>query len=131
MLRLRSLRRILTGSVLVVAAGCSLGQSEMPARPSNVSEDAALVGGAKAWWWVKCLRSGEENRCQVFNVEGGSLYDEPYRPADGGGPVAQSEIVIDTRRTQPTHVFLVNGRVLLPSTDFERHKRFFDEVTSP
>ena len=112
--------------MVVVFVACSIFP-EPPRRPSNVSADAVLVGGAKAWWWIKCWRSEAVNRCQVFNAEGISLYDEPYLPADGAGPVEARDLQIDRERTQVTRVFLQNGRVLLPSTDYELHKRLLEE----
>jgi len=114
---------------MATVAACS-EPPEVPRRPKNVAADAVLVGGAKSWWWIKCSRSGDTNTCQAFNREGITLYDERYLPADGGGPVDQKELQIDRDRTQVTAIFLTNGRVLLPSTDFDRHKALLEARAS-
>lgn len=66
--------------------------------------------------------------CQVFNAEGLIIYDEPFRPYDLGPVIATKDLVIDPEHSDITRIYLRNGRVLLPSSDFDRHKALLDDI---
>ena len=100
-----------------------------PARPANVPADAVREPGGKTQWWIRCEYRRNDNVCQVYNAGGIVLRNEIYRPYDGGGPVRPEDLKIDPHHSigVPYVVYLKNGRVLLPSSDFDRQKQFLDE----
>ena len=116
--------------VLISAAlmyGCSVSP-EWPPRPDNVPADSVRIGHRKTSWWIKCWREDDINKCQVFNSGGEVLYNEIFRPYDGGPVVGEGDLRIDPRRSDVTSIYLENGRILLPTTDFERHKQWIDDI---
>jgi hypothetical protein len=89
--------------------------------------DAVRIPGGNTQWWIKCAYTETVDACQVFKARGDVLADEVFRPYDGGPPVAAIELRIDPTRSNPTKVRLENGRVLLPSTNFDGFKQLLDE----
>ena len=94
-----------------------------PSRPSNVPADAVLVYGGKTHWWIRCWFQAGTNRCQIFNASGKTLSDEVFLPYDRGATVPQHELQIDPRRSDAGKVWLKNGRILLPQTNFDRNRK--------
>jgi hypothetical protein len=118
----------LVALLLLWLQGCSLSGDPLPPRPRNVAADAVRIPGGKTQWWIKCEYKHNVNTCQVFNAGGAVLHDEVFLPDDGGAAVVESELRIDPTRSNSARVWLENGRVLLPSTDFARHKEFLDDL---
>jgi hypothetical protein len=112
---------------MITICGCSIF-SELPPRPENVPQDAVRVGGSKGQWWIKCWREGDANKCHVFNAKGETIYNEEFRPYDGSTTVKDEHLKVDPRRSDVTSIYLDNGRILLPTTDFERHKKGIDDI---
>lgn len=116
------------GAVMTAAgilASCS-PWPEPPPRPENVPPDAVRVYGPKTWWWFKCWYDGKTDRCQIFNERGAVLNNDVYRPYDGGPVVQEEDLRIDVQRSGPPIVWLENGRILLPDSDFQAQKAFVD-----
>jgi hypothetical protein len=107
--------------------GCS------PARPRNVPLDAVHVRGGDSDWWERCSynQADDIDHCQTFNAGGVTLEDEPYLPYDGDKAANESDLKIDAnaRLRGPYIICLQNGRILIPTSDFENQKRFLDFAT--
>lgn len=99
-----------------------------PPRPANVPADAARVQSSDRTVWIKCSRTAAANECQIYNAAGEPIYDEVFLPYDGGPPVPDHELEVDTKFSNFAYVHLRNGRILLPSTNFERHKELMDGI---
>jgi hypothetical protein len=78
--------------------------------------------------WVKCWYKAPTNYCRIYNAAGEPYYDEVYLPYDGGPAIPESELEVDPNLSNPAYIHLKNGRTLLPSTNFERHKALLDEI---
>ncbi len=117
--------------IAVWMVGCSAKQEAD--RPANVTQGAAFVRGAKVGWWQHC-RTGSESektQCTIWNAGGQVLYEGAFVPYDEGpNPTATDlEIPTDPKYPGPDRVCLRNGRILIPESEFDRLKRFFDWIT--
>lgn len=108
-------------TIALALPGCS-PWPEPAGRPSNVPADALRIQGADTQWWIRCWREAEANWCHVFNAAGVTLHNEVFLPYDGGSPLAAHDLDIDPMRSDSGHVWMKNGRILLPSTDFARRR---------
>ena len=88
---------------------------------------ATRVEGAKTGYWQICSM-GEHARvhCTVWNDGGTVLKNEIYLPLDEGPAPQQADLQIRAREicSGPYQVCLVNGRILLPESQFEQLKVF-------
>jgi len=131
-------RRQLLLALLVVqspflSASCNLKDQPMfleSRRPANVPADATLVDQAKGGVWKCCTFDPQKmvNRCEIYNWGGHILIDEEFIPYDGGGPVPAAELRIPkySPLAERDTIYLQNGRILLPRSQFERLKKEVD-----
>jgi hypothetical protein len=112
--------------MLVLALGaCS------PKRPANLPQDAVFVLAAKGGYWQRCtfVSAGHTARCQIFNIGGETLYDDTFASYDGHA-IDASELRIaqydKPPHSGPDRICLSNGRVLVPQSEMERLRSFFE-----
>lgn len=112
--------------VLLVTAGCST----IPGRPQNVPASAVYVPGVKGGYWQTCRieQSSGECRCSIYLADGRNLYDEVFRPYEGAAPSEEEDLVI-TPEGNGRAVKLANGTLLLPTSEYENEKRYWDWIT--
>src|SRR5262245_23137817 len=97
--------------------------------PATVPKDAVeipMIGKSKGW--AKCWLDRKDTRCRIFNINGEVVADDVFLPLDGGADITASELHLVAEDTSPDYVWLTNGRVLLPRTNFAEHKEFADRI---
>ena len=103
---------------------CLIGCSE-PERPGVVPPEATRVEGPKTGYWQICrLNAGIQIHCTVWNDAGTVLKDETYLPLDEGPTPREGDLRIRAGEicSGPYQVCLINGRILLPASQFEQLK---------
>ncbi len=94
-----------------------------------MSSAAAWVESAKTGFWQDCSLNTENGvHCTIWNKGGTVLMDEPFLPLDDGPSPILSDLHLRSGGacTGPYQVCLVNGRVLVPQSMFERMKAFIE-----
>ena len=117
---------------LCLLAGC--GKAHEPRRPENVPEGATLAPGGKVggWWhYCKFSESDQQAHCTIWNAGGLILYEGVFRSHDGEPLESRDlKVVYNPRWGDPAQfICLQNGRLLIPSSDFERLSKFADWMT--
>jgi hypothetical protein len=107
---------------------CFIGCSE-PKRPVEATADATRVEGAKTGYWQICSSQRTRVHCTVWNDSGTVLKDETYLPFDKGPTPQEADLKIRpgqicSGRSGPYEVCLINGRILLPESQFDQIKNF-------
>ena len=104
-----------------------LGCGQTPVRPGSAHPDSVYVETVKAGFWQHCVFdfATRMNRCTFVNSRGTILYDEQFRPYDDGPPVESRELVI-VQGKHDKAITLQNGRLLLPSSEYDLVKRHID-----
>jgi hypothetical protein len=131
----RCLRRVcIASSAFLLSLACNR-QSEVTIRPKNVPQDAIFVTGIKSiGWWQHCTvaNAGQPVYCRIWNKSGLILENEEFQPYDRGAPPTADELKIEPNPTfqGPDRIFLINRRILLPRSRFDRLKAFFDSLPS-
>jgi hypothetical protein len=99
----------------------------MPMRPLNADPGSVYVETVKTGYWQYCRFDAVRNvnRCKVVNERGDVLFDEEYRPYDGGAPVPQQDLVIVPGKYDKAITFR-NGRLLLPNSQYDLIKHHID-----
>lgn len=120
----------ITTLLLIVVFFAACLRVESPKRPSNVPEEAVLVGDGKVGgWWQRCRANSETGTvfCEIWNKGGLVLYSEVFLPYDQGPTVTAEELQIrNGGLLGPDRVCLQNGRILAPKSRFEEMKHFLD-----
>jgi len=98
-------------------------------RPATVPEDAVPIPYiAKTRLWAKCWAEGTQNHCRVFDPAGMLLHDDVFLTYGRGTPVAPSDLVIIPERSGPDYLWLKNGEILLPATNYREHRRNVEKL---
>lgn len=134
--RFRSLTITLVAAVAVVATVMIVGlgqgdRAQNPKRPSNVPNGAVAVSIPKSnYLWKYCWYEPADthDHCRVFNGNGLIVVDDIFDPYDGGPPVQSPELRMDGRRSFGDWVWLENGRILLPRSNFDQVKKLLDVI---
>jgi hypothetical protein len=121
--------------------------SRLPKRPANVSSKGAFleVGIVPFKFsthgdWLACWKDDRANmdRCKYTDEKGAVYFEDFVLPYEGVSPVPEEALVIDTERTKNFHygvtdknirfplIFLQNGQILLPQSDYEWGKKNVD-----
>ena|SRR5689334_22205035 len=101
-----------------------------PDKPSSVPTAAVLVRLPKNYWWKYCWYEpvDSQDHCRVFNRVGDLITDDIFLPYDGGPPLQPSELQIDSQLSFGDWVWLKNGRILLPQSNFARVKSLLNGI---
>ncbi|MCZ2076115.1 MAG: hypothetical protein LC130_14080 [Bryobacterales bacterium] len=106
---------------VLICAGCG----RIPARPERVPVSAVFVPAAKGGYWHDCrLDASGQCTCTIYLRDGRVVYDELFLPYEGSPPTAP-QLIISTEGTGDT-VKLANGQLLLPKSEYEMRKRYWD-----
>lgn len=123
--------------------GLGIWNSIPPRRPANVSRGAAFlfalpVGSPiplpKRGTWVNCWLDEKQNvnLCRAARVDGSIIYEGPFVPLLGTGPVPQDRLQINTKAIGDSDYFhgqavpiihLLDSTVLIPAEDAENARR--------
>jgi hypothetical protein len=121
--------------------------SRFPKRPANISPRGVFLEVGSVPFklsthgdWLECWKDEKANvdRCKYTDEKGVVYFEDFVLPYEGISPVPEEELVIDTGRTRGFHygvtdknirfplIFLRNGQILLPQSDYERGKQNVD-----
>jgi hypothetical protein len=91
-------------------------------------------------WWLSCSENDGHNRCKLTDVDGNTEYEGEFTPYDDKGPVPKDQLNIESEKTRDNKVwigsalvplvFLQNGRVLLPASQYEESRRLLNQLKS-
>lgn len=116
-------------------------------RPANISSKGVFleVGVVPFKFsthgdWLECWKDTAINmdRCKYTDEKGAVRFEDFVLPYEGVSPVPEGELVIDAGRTTSFHygvtdknirlplIYLKNGRILLPQSDYEWGKKIVD-----
>jgi len=134
--RFKLLMIALSAATVVVTTMMIVGvrqgdRAQDPKRPTNVPTGAVAVSIPKSnYLWKYCWYDPQDSddHCRVFNGNGLIIIDDTFDPYDGGPPVPSEELRIDSRRSFGDWVWLENGRILLPRSDFDQVKNLLDGI---
>jgi hypothetical protein len=98
-------------------------------KPANVPDDAVPIPYiAKSRLWAKCWVEGTDTRCRIFSSAGKPLQDDVFVRYADKASVAASDLVIVPERSGPDHLWLKNGEILLPETNYLQHRRNVEKL---
>jgi hypothetical protein len=98
-------------------------------RPANVPDDAVPIPYiAKSRLWAKCWVEGMDTRCRIFNGAGELLQDDVFVTYARRTSVAASDLVVVPERSGADYLWLKNGEMLLPQTNYPEHRRNAEKI---
>jgi hypothetical protein len=98
-------------------------------KPANVPDDAVPIPYiAKSRLWAKCQLEGADTRCRILNSAGKLLQDDVFVTYAHQASVAASDLAIVPERSGPDHLWLKNGEILLPKTNYQEHRRNVEKL---
>ena len=131
-----------------VMVGCALlfvwWTDRLPKRPPNLSTNALYIERGEVPFklsntgdWLDCWfdERARVDRCKLTNMNGWIEFEDVFLPLEGQGPVLQSDLALDRRRTGTLWggtkekdtlypiVYLKNGEILIPRSEYEKAKR--------
>lgn len=103
---------------------CNLAKRK---RPDNVPSSAVFVRGPKGTGvWQHCeIKNHEVILCQIFNVRGQILYDEPFVKYVGKMPTSAADLKLSSDGGEQW-IQLTDGTILVPSSRADDMIRFLD-----
>jgi hypothetical protein len=111
-------------------SGCDfVSRRPMPANVPRGALRIPMIG--KSTGWVKCSLESGDVRCVTFNINGVVIRDDVFLPYDDGPSITAAELQIVPDESSADYVWLTNGRLLLPRTDFSEHKEFAERILKP
>ena len=142
--------KIIGIAVALITAGAVLALwwiDRPPHRPPDLSANALFIERPNVPFkfrhtgeWLDCRFDERERaaRCRLTNMNGWSEFEDVFLPYSGQAPVLPADLVLDRRRTGDLWggtyekgtrypiIYLTNGDVLLPRTEYEKAKRTVD-----
>ena len=121
--------------------------SRIPKRPANISSRGVFLEVGVVPFklsthgdWLECWNDEKANldRCRYTDEKGTVYFEDFVLPYEGISPVPEKELIIDPVRTSSFHygvtdkdlrfplIFLRNGEILLPQSDYEWGKQIVD-----
>jgi hypothetical protein len=98
-------------------------------RPTNVPTDAIPIPYiAKSRLWAKCWTENTQTRCRIFNGAGKLLHDDVFVSYAQGTSVAASDLEIVPERSGADYLWLKNGDILLPETNYSGHRQSMEQI---
>ncbi|HEY1308316.1 MAG TPA: hypothetical protein VGF24_32430 [Vicinamibacterales bacterium] len=93
-------------------------------KPANVPDDAVAIPYiAQSRLWAKCWVEGTQTRCRIFNGAGTLLQDDVFVTYSRQTSVAVADLGIVPERSGPDYLWLKNGEILLPETNYLEHRQ--------
>jgi hypothetical protein len=138
---------VIVAVLIAGIAGAYWWANTVPSRPQGVSGNAVFlwapyVGfpGPRRGWWLVCWEADGRNRCQLNGVDGSIEYEGEFVPYRRKGPVPASQLKIDPTKTREHKVwvgdalvplvYLDNGEILIPTSQYEEGRRLLDQLKS-
>ena len=133
---------------LVLALACLFfafwWAGRVPSRPKGIAANAVFLWAPhvglpapRRGWWLSCSENDGHNRCKLTDIDGNTEYEGEFVPYDDKGPVPEGELNIETEKTRDNKVwigsalvplvFLENGRVLLPASQYQESRRLLKQ----
>ena len=118
-----------------------------PKRPPNLSANALYIERgvvpfklSNSGEWLDCWFDEHErvDRCKLTNMNGWTEFEDVFLPYTGQASPSRADLVLDRRRTgqlwSGTYekgtrypiVYLANGTILLPRSEYDKAKRSVD-----
>lgn len=98
-------------------------------KPATVPDDFVPIRQiGKTWTYAKCWVEGSDTRCRVFAGNGEVLLDDVFKTYDRGVSVAAADLTIVPGRSGRDYLWLTNGEVLLPATNYDEHRRSVEKL---
>jgi hypothetical protein len=126
-------RMLATVGLLLYGVGCT--QSPPAGVPANAIRVSSF---GRRGGWAHCWLDHRENvnRCRIYNASGERLLplndkndpDDVYLKYEGSGPVPEAQLQIYPELTGPIVVWLQNGVILIPRSDYDVQKRYLDDL---
>jgi len=120
----------LTGFAFIKAWDYGLIQPiEVPPRPPTVPQDAVTIPNiAKTSMYARCSSVAGRPYCEVLAPDGTLVWNERFIADDPAVTISPEQLEIDAIRTEGRDfIALKNGRYLLPSTNYDDHKKVLRE----
>jgi len=134
------------GLLLLFVVGAYWWAGLSPKRPRGTSDHAIYVEPdsvpftvLKTGVWVDCWfdAKGNVDLCKMTDLNGDTRLEGVFMPYEGLLPVPQSELKFDVRRTGTLWlgdsngtsypvVYLMNGEILIPESDYDHAKQEVD-----
>lgn len=93
--------------------------------PDNVPASATFVQSVKGGYWHTCaIKEDGDCHCTIYHLDGRVAISGVFVPYEGSSPTKDS-LVVSGLGTSDT-VRLANGQLLIPKSDYEAAKRFWD-----
>ncbi len=136
-------RRVVVGTVIILAALVLWWAGHKPRRPGTVSSNALYVlpnnvpfALYRRGYWLECSFDQFENvdRCRLTDENGTISFEDVYLPCVGHTPLSQRELVFNPQQTgrvwtrSPDNrinapvIHLENGQDLLPKSSYAQAK---------
>jgi len=138
----------LLGTTIVIAMVVVWWTARPPRRPAGLSANALYLESGIVPFkrsstpgdWLDCWFDKREqfDRCRLTDERGNLEFEDVFRPYEGQSPLPQRDLVLDHRKTggiwtgtyekglRYPVVYLANGQILLPRSDYEKAKRTVD-----
>jgi hypothetical protein len=134
------------GTMIVLAVVVLWWTGRPPRRPAGLSANALYIERgvvpfklSSTGEWLDCWFDEREriDRCKLTDVKGELEFEDVFLPYEGQSP-PQSDLVFDARRTGRVWtgtyekstlipvVYLMNGEILLPRSEYEKAKQTVD-----
>jgi hypothetical protein len=137
----------LVATIFIVVLFLMQRGTRVPPRPANISSRGVFLEVGVVPFklsthgdWLECWKddAANMNRCRYTDEKGAVYFEDFVLPYEGVSPVPAGELVIDPVRTGSFHygvtdknlrfplIFLRNGQILLPQSDYEWGKQTVD-----
>jgi hypothetical protein len=138
----------LLGAMIVVVIAVLWWAGRAPRRPTDLSPNALYIERGVVPFklsstpgdWLDCWFNELEHsdRCKMTDEKGKLEFEDVFLPYEGHFPLPQDKLVFDTRRTGHVWtgsgekgtripiVYLTDGEILLPRSEYEKAKQTVD-----
>ena len=119
--------------------------SRIPKRPSNISSRSVFLERGSVPFklsthgdWLECWEDSTAtvDRCRLADEKGAIKFEDVFLLYEGPSPVPEKDLTFDVDKTRTLHygvkgislpvIFLQNGQILLPQSDYEWGKKSVD-----
>lgn len=136
------------GTMMVLAVVVLWWAGRPPRRPASLSSNALYIEKGVVPFklsstpgdWLDCWFDEHEqvDRCKMTDESGKLEFEDVFLPYEGQSPLLQDKLVFDTRRTGHVWtgsyekgtripvVYLSDGEILLPRSEYEKAKQTVD-----
>jgi len=142
-MRVLKLVGVLAG-IIAVGAFLLWWTARPPARPANMPANGIYIETgivpfklrSTPGTWVGCWYDSTDHsdHCRITDENGKLKYEDIFLPYEGQAPILQSALIFDSRTghlwtgsyekgIRVPVIYLTDGQILLPKTDFEEIKR--------